>query len=267
MLPKSNRETIRLRSGGVPYQPYRSTEEFGPGQQNSSATLNTVFPPNSFEFEQNQEERCAIMLCLDCSGSMAGTPIKELGEAVEQFGKDLREDPSVAVKVDVGVILFSEVVNWFDFTNSTSFNCSELQAEGGTKIAFALNVALDMCERRKDFYRQNGIAYHRPWVVLITDGHPEHDTPDEIREIHERLKDADDKRRVAIFTIACGDDSERLAQWLSGNIAPPSRPAKRTSEANFKDLFRWLSNSQISLSKSTPGERVELPSTDGWEIV
>ena len=267
MLPRTNRETIRLRSGGTPYQPYRSTEEFGPGQQNSGATLNLVIPPNSQEFEQNQEERCAIVLCLDCSGSMAGTPINELSKAVEQFGNDLRDDPSVAAKVDIGVVLFSEVVQWFEFTNSTSFSCSELKAEGGTKISFALDVALDMCERRKDLYKQNGITYHRPWVVLITDGYPEHDTEGEIAEVSRRLRDAEEKRRVAIFTIACGDDSEELAGWLSDNITPPNRPAKRTSEANFRDLFRWLSNSQISLSKSAPGERVELPSTDGWEIV
>ena len=268
MLPKSNRETLSLGRGAdyAPYQPYRSIEEFGPGQENRGATLHGVRPSNA-EFEQNQEERCAILLCLDRSGSMNGTPIQELTKAVEQFGNDLREDPSVAAKVDVGAILFNEMVQWHHFTNSSSFNCGQFHAEGGTKIAFALNVALDMCEQRKDLYRQNGITYHRPWIVLVTDGYPEHDTPEEIAEIHQRLKDAEEKQRVAIFTIACGDESENLAAWLSSNLTPPNRPAKRTSEANFKDLFKWLSNSQISLSRSAAGERVELPPTDGWEIV
>ena len=130
-----------------------------------------------------------------------------------------------------------------------------------------MQISLDMCEKRKDAYRQNGIAYHRPWVILITDGYPDHDTPEEIQEIQQRLKSAEHNRRAAIFTVACGDNSQELAQWLTDNVAPPNRPAKRTNEANFKDLFKWLSNSQIALSKSSPGDRVELPSTDGWEIV
>lgn len=265
MLPRSNRETL-MGYRGNEYVPYRSSEEYGRGQQNGNATLRMIIPNND-EFEQNQEERCAILLCLDRSGSMKGKSIEELAKAVDQFGNDLRENPAVAAKVDVGMVLFNEAVQWHDFANSSSFNLPEMKAEGGTKMSFAIDVSLDMCERRKDLYKENGITYHRPWIILITDGLPEHDLPEEIQKTHERLKDAEEKRRAAIFAIACGEDSEELAEWLSHNIAPPNRPAKRTSEANFRDLFKWLSNSQIALSKSSPGERVDLPSTDGWEIV
>ena len=266
MLPRSDDRETLMGYQGKAYVPYRSAEEYGQGQQNTQATLNRIII-SSEEFEQNQEERCAILLCLDRSESMKGKAIEELNRAVDQFGEDLRENPSVAAKVDIGVVLFNEAVMWFDFTNSSSFQPQDIKAEGGTKISFAIDVALDMCERRKDLYKTNGITYHRPWIILITDGLPEHDLPEEIQKTCERLRDADEKRRAAIFTIACGDNSEELARWLSENVTPPNRPAKRTSEANFRDLFRWLSNSQIALSKSSPGDPVPLPSTDGWEIV
>lgn len=269
MIPRSNPETPVHSPNAVGYQPYRSVEEYGPGHSNDRATLvaTRAQDPEATEFAQNQEERCPIILCLDRSHSMQGTPIRELQQAIEQFKQDLMEDPAVATKVDVGVITFNNLVHFQDFVNSTSFAPPELRAEGGTNISFAMQVSLDMCERRKDTYRTNGIAYHRPWIILITDGYPEQDTPEEIREIRERLESAEQNRRAAIFTIACGDNSHELAQWLTDNITPSVRPAKRTSEANFKELFRWLSNSQIALSKSSPGERVQLPSTDGWEIV
>ena len=270
MLPRSNKESDSPRYGHgrqyTPYAPYNSVEEYGPGQSNDNATLMTV-APQANEFDKNQEERCPILLCLDRSGSMNGRPMEELAAALEQFSQDLREDPSVAARVDVGVITFNEMIQWVDFTNSTEFNPPQLHAEGGTKMSFAMQVSLDMCERRKDIYRQNGITYHRPWIVLITDGYPDHDGLQEITEIQERLKGAEENRRAAIFTVACGEESGTLAEWLTQNVTPPNRPAKRTSEANFKELFKWLSNSQIAISKSTPGERVELPSTDGWEIV
>ncbi len=270
MLPRSNKEpeTPRYRHGipHTPYVPYRSVEEYGPRQSNDNATLMTVAPTNS-EFDENQEERCPILLCLDRSGSMSGKPIEELAAAVTQFSQDLKEDPMVAAKVDIGVITFNEVVQWSDFVNSSEFSPPQLHAEGGTNISFAMQVSLDMCERRKDIYRENGISYHRPWVILITDGYPDHDEPEKIQELQHRLKSAEENRRAAAFTIACGDNSQELARWLTDNITPPNRPAKRTREANFKELFKWLSNSQIALSKSSPGNRVELPSTDGWEIV
>ena len=266
MLPRSNLETAISSGNAVAYQPYRSVEEYGPGQSNSNATLMTLRPSGA-EFTENQEERCPILLCLDTSRSMQGTPIRELNQAIEQFSQDLLEDPAVAAKVDVAVITFNNLVNFVDFTNSTSFTPTALRADGGTNISFAMQVSLDMCEKRKDIYRSNGIAYHRPWIILITDGYPDDDTPEDIHTLQERLKSAEEDRRAAVFTITCGDNSQELAQWLTDNVTPPNRPAKRTSEANFKELFRWLSNSQIALSKSSPGDRVQLPSSDGWEIV
>ena len=266
MLPNSKRETPVTSAGGTAYQPYKSFEEFGPGQVNTNSTVVFRRPIEDEEeqFTKNQEERCPILLCLDHSGSMQGAPISELRQALDQFRADLLEDPIVAAKVDVGLVTFNNMIQIHDFVNATTFQPPNLTALGGTNMAFAMQVALDLCEKRKDSYREHGIAYHRPWIILITDGYPDHDTPEEILQIHQRITSAEETRRAAVFTVACGDDS--LTQWLTDNITPPGRPAKRTSEANFKDLFKWLSNSQIALSKSAPGERTQLPSTDGWEI-
>ena len=265
MIPQGPQETDVI-SQGTSYIPYNSVEEYGPGQTNNQATLMSV-TPDTRQFTDNQEERCPILLCLDRSASMEGQAIRELEESIAQFRDDLMEDPAVAAKVDVAVITFNNAVTFDDFKNSTEFTPPLLKAEGGTNLRFAVDFALDMCEKRKDEYRSNGIAYHRPWILLITDGYPSNNTEEDIRQLHERATSSDANRRAVIFTIACGADSESLAKWLTSNVVPPGRPAKRTGEANFKDLFKWLSNSQIALSKSSPGDRVELPSTEGWEIV
>ena len=80
MLPRSNLETAISSGNAVAYQPYRSVEEYGPGQSNSNATL--TLRPSGAEFTENQEERCPILLCLDTSQSMQGTPILEMNQAI-----------------------------------------------------------------------------------------------------------------------------------------------------------------------------------------
>ena len=128
------------------------------------------------EFEHNAEERCAVVLVLDTSNSMKGEPIELLNEAVKQFHRNLTDDPLIAIKVDIGMVTFNHNMIYTDFVNATEFNPPVMHASGGTKLSFALSVALDMVTKRKDVYRINGISYHRPWIVLITDGYPEHDS-------------------------------------------------------------------------------------------
>lgn len=220
------------------------------------------------EFMSNREERCAVVMVLDISSSMAGTPINRLNQAIRDFHEHILADPMVSTKVDIAYITFSHFVYWQDFVNANQFTPPHLQADGGTVISFPLGVALDMVTKRKDTYRMNGISYHRPWVILITDGEPEHDTDEDIDEISRRLRQAEDLRQCSLFTITCGEaNQQKTFNLLRDKIAPPNRPPKKTTEANFGELFNWLSNSLVAVSQSSPDEQVRLADTSGWEIV
>ena len=220
------------------------------------------------EFDTNREERCAVVLVLDTSGSMRGTPINSLNQSVRDFHSEILRDPLVATKVDVAIVTFSHYVVWQDFVNANQFQPPHLQADGGTVISFPLSVALDMVTKRKDIYRINGISYHRPWIVLITDGEPEHDNDEAIDDISRRLRQAEDLRQCSLFTVTCGEaNRQKTFNLLRDKIAPPNRPPKKTKEENFPDLFKWLSNSLAAVSQSSPNDQVRLADTSGWEIV
>ena len=223
---------------------------------------------NALEFTHNREERCAIILVLDTSGSMEGTPIQSLNDAIQLFHQHITADPMVSAKIDIAIISFAHFIVWYEFVNATQFIPPPLTAQGGTIISFPLNVALDMVAKRKDTYRINGISHHRPWIVLITDGAPEHDTDHNIDATSARLRQAEDLRQCSLFTITCGDaNREETVNLLRDRIASPNRPPKKTTEANFGELFNWLSNSLAAVSQSSPDGQVRLADTSGWEIV
>ena len=253
-----------LITAGHGYVPYDTAH------RDSSSSPPTIGQPLSEadEFSSNRDERCPIVLVLDTSGSMAGSPIKQLNQALKQFHSELNEDPSVAQKVDIGVITFNNTVTWEEFVNASSFSPPALHANGGTIISFPLGVAIDMVTKRKDSYRLNGISHHRPWIVLITDGYPEHDTDRDIDQISRRLRDGEDQRQFSLFVITCNDaNDKRTTDLLSQKIAPPNRPPKKTQEYNFSELFTWLSNSMAAVSQSSPDESIRIPDTSGWEII
>ena len=244
------------------YQPYPSD---GNVNDNHLPTLGRP-TGHEAEFERNAEERCAVVLVLDISGSMIGEPIRLLNEAVNKFHQNLLEDPLIAIKVDVGMVMFNHNVSYHDFINATEFQPPTMQPSGGTVLSFPLNIALDMIAKRKDVYRINGISYHRPWIVLITDGYPEHDKEADLESAGKRVRAADANKECSLFTITCGTANETAGAMLKDKITPPGKPPKKTTEANFSELFNWLSNSMAAVSQSSPTDQVRLEDTSGWEI-
>ena len=223
--------------------------------------------PGKEEFQDNTEERCAVVLALDKSNSMSGEPARLLNEAVAKFKTNLMEDLTVARKIDVAVVQFSHVVWHYPFQNAEIWQPPIIQPEGGTCLSFALNVAMDMVTQRKDDYRMNGISYYRPWILLLTDGYPEHDSEAELAAAGERVRAADDKKQCNLFAITCGDGNESAIDIIRDKITPPGRPPKKTDAVNFSELFNWLSNSMTAVSRSSPTDQIKLEDTRGWEII
>ena len=221
------------------------------------------------EFRHNTEERCAVVLVLDRSFSMEGLPLKLLNDAVGSFKSALMEQDNVARKIDVAVCEFDHGCSYHAFENARVWEPPKINAGPGTNVCHALNVALDAVAQRKDEYRLNGIAYHRPWIVLLTDGYPVSNTEAQLDAVGKRVREAHDRKKVELFPILIDDpDSpdEVAMSLLREKIAPPGRTPKRVAVANFHELFVWLSRSMGILSGSTPDQRLTLPDTSGWAI-
>ena len=214
------------------------------------------------EFVDNPEPRCPCVLLLDVSGSMTGSRIQSLNEGIQVFKQEVTADSLTALRAEIAVVAFNHEISVIqDFVTADEFQPTALSASGGTCIAAALNRGLEMIEERKRAYRANGIAYYRPIVMLLTDGYPEHDTPEAIQEATDRVREAEDGRHAAVFSFGIDDDAdiERLS-----SIMAPQRPAKPLHQAQLSGIFRWLSNSVSAISSSQVGDRIQLPSQDAY---
>jgi uncharacterized protein YegL len=214
---------------------------------------------SSVEFAENPEPRVPCVLIVDTSTSMHGPRITELNAGLQQYRQELMADSLASKRVEVAIVTFGgRVTRLVEFTTALEFDPPKLQVIGGTPMGEAISTALDMIEERKACYRENGIAYYRPWAFLITDGEPNDHWKPVVSRVH-----AGEKSKAFCF-FAVGVEGANMSVldeicvrkplWLQG--------------MKFRELFSWLSNSQQAVSRSSPGDEVPLedPTTGprGW---
>ena len=216
---------------------------------------------DAVEFAENPEPRCPCILLLDVSGSMQGARVDALNEGLRTFKEELNEDSLANKRVEVAIVTFNNDVQIVqDFVTADQFEPPTLIAQGLTHTGAAINEALDMIEARKKQYRNNGIAYYRPWVFLITDGEPQGESESVVEKAAQRVKNEENNKRVAFFAVGVeGTNMTRLSELVV-------RSPLQLKGLNFQEMFIWLSASMQRISQSKPDEEVALP-PPGWGTV
>jgi uncharacterized protein YegL len=214
------------------------------------------------KFVENPDPRCPSVLVLDVSASMFGNKIASLNDGLRTYQEELVSDSLASKRVEVAVVTFGGTVERLsDFTAAAEFLPPTLIANGHTPMGEALNAAIDMIDERKRIYRENGIAYYRPWIFLITDGEPN----DEWKSTISRIKSGEESKQFSFFAVGVGDEAnyDILAQLST-------RQPLKLKGLRFTELFSWLSRSQQSVSRSNPGDEVPLSNPavpDGWASI
>ena len=222
------------------------------------------------DYASNTAQRTPCILVLDASGSMLTeeknglTRIWMLNQGIAAFHAALKSDEIALSRVQVSIVNVGgptadpELI--LDWTDAEAFQPFELVANHSTPLGRGVCVALDAIEQQKLKLRSAGIAYTRPWMMIITDGDPT-DTPTEWTNACQRLQAAERDQKVQVYPVAVGEaDFTKLGQLSQ------TRPLQMDN-VRFKEFFVWLSASLGQISRSVPGDKVQLPSTDPWAAV
>ncbi|BDA72475.1 hypothetical protein CAL7716_066410 [Calothrix sp. PCC 7716] len=209
----------------------------------------------------NPTPRCPCMLVLDVSASMDGEPINELNEGVNQFIQAVLQDDFASYAVDVGVITFGgtaqEVV---PIKSVQQVEVPTLYTTGNTPMGEAVNKAIEVLEKRKQEYKNSGVSYYQPWLVLMSDGEP----TDNYKAAANKLRHLAETKKMLVIAVGIGNDCNlsKLSEFC-----PSDNPPKQLTGLKFQEFFKWLSQSVGEvITKSTPGVSfIATVSTNGWE--
>jgi uncharacterized protein YegL len=126
-------------------------------------------------------------------------------------------------------------------------------------MAQAVLTGLRLLEERKQEYRQHGLGLFRPWVFLLTDGAPtDADTP-QWREAVRLIREGEGGKKFLFYGFGVENaDMNRLAELAPNHF--------KLQGFHFKELFKWLSDSQRKVANSVPGTKLLLPPPPFIEI-
>ena len=215
------------------------------------------------DLENNPTTRIPVILCADVSGSMSGLPIHELNEGVRTLYDSIKGDTTAYCAAEIAVVTFggdAKTHSYFTPLYNQPY-APNFTADGGTPMGEAVNMALDMLERRKNEYKRCGVTYYQPWLILMTDGQP-NGSATELQRAKLRTVELVNSRKLTVFPIGIGRsaDMNTLADF-----SPVNKPM-RLKGLNFTEFFKWLSMSVARVAKSRPDElfSLDLNSIKSW---
>ena len=234
-----------------------------------SKNFASFFPDNSFqetlsmpqETQQdlidNPSPRCPVALVLDTSGSMDGAPIQALNAGAQLFIEEVKAHDLARWSVDLAVYTAGDQAQCLQqFIGIEQIaGISPMQASGQTPLGAAVGMALHDLEVRKKTYRDSGVPYYQPWLVIISDGAP----TDSWQDAAQRARQLAEKRKLVSLPVGVdGADLRILSQFSN-------KPAVALQGLKFVEFFQWLSASMARVSASTSSDAsVALPSMNSW---
>ncbi len=206
---------------------------------------------SSSDFGSSTRRRLPICFALDTSGSMMGIPIKQLNMGLQNFVASIKANDDTRNSTDIAIITFGSKVDIvMPFGKiSKEKGLPEIKASTTlTPIGEGVLTALELLNARKEGYKEMGIKYFQPWLVVITDGAPQ--GPNAMQNMELAIKacnELESEDKLVVFNIGVGNgvDFELLKRLSLKRDEPIS-----INSTDFTKLFEFLGSSSSSIVSS-----------------
>ena len=180
------------------------------------------------------------------------TPMGKVSKALKQFYKYILDDEDAINSCETATIVFDkEAELWENFSpmqfkRAHSYNIEVNKSATGdndSNLTVAIEMAIDLANKQKEFYEQKRLRKHRPVIVLMTDAK----TSDETSEIRRRVLQLQEEGKIYFRAVALSDDSVDVLSKFS--IKPV------INATNIEELIRFIE--QLSKSVSVTSDEQE----------
>lgn len=237
----------------------------------------------------NPATRVPVCLCLDLSGSMGevesesgtyrdtgrtvmedgklyhivegGTSrIEELQKGIELFFEAIKDDDTAVDAAEVSIVGFSDKAECLlDFAHIEKQSIPHLVPSGSTAMGEGVNLALEKLEERKKLYKENGVQYFQPWLVIMSDGE-NNGSNAELQKAIDKIEKMVSSKKLTIFAIGIGKEADMN---VLAKLSPARRPL-RLNGMKFSEFFQWLSASVSRTSVSQLGDKPSFSPVEDW---
>lgn len=239
----------------------------------------------------NPDAHVPVCLCLDTSGSMltttGGTPTGEtvvvdgkrynvvkggktrletLQKGIELFYDAIYEDENARYAAEISIVTFDDTANVLtDFSrveyNDVRETVPTLTTHNLTSLGAGVNLALDRLEKRKKEYKDKGVDYYQPWLIIMTDGE-DNGSKAELDRARTRIQKLVSEKKLSVFPFIIGTDE---GKDTLASLSPIQTPMK-IEITQIKGLFTWLGKSIAEVSSGSLGNNKQFTLDGDFDV-
>lgn len=175
----------------------------------------------SVEMDPNYEEKILCVFVLDVSDSMHGKPMDELNKSLQDFYSVISDDVTFGRKLEISFITFNHEVRIIQEPALVeNFTMPHLSATDFSSEAMenAVNMAINLVEHRKEWYRMTEQPYYCPLIILISS--VEYISEDSIDSLSKRIKSDTTNRRYSFMPFGFDISNMAILDKIRGNFPP-----------------------------------------------
>lgn len=205
----------------------------------------------------NPSPRIPICLCIDVSRSMSyHNRIGLIKSGIMDLYQDLKNDFQLANSAEISIVTFGNSASVLeDFETVAEKTLPLFKTGGNTVLGEGVNLSLDILEKRKEMYKQNGVDYYQPWLIIMTDGASYGEPKSTLEWAQHRSYRLQYAKKLVVIPISVGDSAKR--EELEKFTSQPQTVTK-VEGTQFKAFFSFISKSVAQVVQSAGKAEIDL---------